>query len=29
MQEERVERKKGAYVWTGRDLSLLNMLGVL
>jgi hypothetical protein len=28
MQEERVERKKGACVWTGRDLSLLNMLGV-
>jgi hypothetical protein len=29
MQEERVEREKGACVWTGMDLSPLNMLGVL
>jgi hypothetical protein len=29
MQEERGEREKGACVWTGMELSLLNILGVL
>lgn len=29
MQEERVEREKGACVWTEMDLISLNMPGVL